>query len=550
MALKCRKTLIGSVVSRFFSKNQHKIATVLIYNISFTQNLPRKFRSLIKINRVLLALVFALVYTNVLAGEDQQTWINDGKAALEAAKKLQPNNHQAKNIILFIGDGMGISTITGSRIFEGQQRGVDGERNQLAFEKLPYLALSKTYTANQQTADSAPTMSAIVTGVKTNEGVISLNQSVLRTETNHTVIEANKARTILEQAEAHGLSTGIVSTARITHATPAATYAHVPNRDWEHDGKLPVKALDSGVKDIAVQLIEQSKQPNNNGLEVVLGGGRRSFMPKSERDPEYENKSGKRKDGRNLINEFTANAGSHYVWNKKQFDAIDPKTTKRLLGLFEPSHMQYEHDRPKDKAGEPSLSEMTSKAIDVLRQNKKGYFLMVEAGRIDHASHAGNAYRTFKDTVALSDAVKVAMDKVDMNETLIVVTADHSHTLTLAGYPKRGNPILGKVVAPGETAPTLAADDKPYTTVSFGNGLGYHEGDKQAKKPKAGRMKDMSDIDTTAPEFHQEALVPLKQETHAAEDVAIFAGGPKAHLFHGVQEQSYIYYVMEDALGF
>lgn len=503
---------------------------------------------------MLLAVVCVFGCTLVMADENQQTWINDGRAALEAAKKLQPNNHKAKNVILFIGDGMGISTITGSRIFEGQQRGVDGERNQLAFEKLPYLALSKTYTANQQTPDSAPTMSAIVTGVKTNESVISLNQSVLRTETNRAVIEANKTRTILEKAEAHGLSTGVVSTTRITHATPAATYAHVPNRAWEHDAKLPKKATASGVKDIAVQLIEQSKQPNNNGLEVMLGGGRRSFMPKTTHDPEYKNKSGKRKDGRDLINEFTARPGSHYVWNKKQFDAIDPKMTKRLLGLFEPSHMRYEHDRPKDKAGEPSLVEMTTKAIDILSQNNKGYFLMVEAGRIDHASHAGNAYRTFKDTVALSDAVKMAMEKVDMNETLIIVTADHSHTLTLAGYPKRGNPILGKVIAPNKTEPTLANDNNPYTTVSFANGRGSHVGvagdDVYDEDVHAGRIEEMAVVDTQHPDFHQEALVPLSSETHAAEDVAIFAGGPKAHLFHGVQEQSYIYYVMEDALGF
>jgi alkaline phosphatase len=175
---------------------------------------------------------------------------------------------------------------------------------------------------------------------------------------------------------------------------------------------------------------------------------------------------------------------------------------------------------------------------------------MVEAARIDHASHAGNAYRTFSETVALSDAVKAAMAKVDMNNTLIIVTADHSHSLTLAGYPKRGNPILGKVVAPEATKPTLAEDKQPYTTVSFANGSGYHEHGKHADKVRAGRVENMTKVDTTDPDFHQEALVPLAYETHSAEDVAIFAGGPKAHLFHGVHEQSYIYYVMEDAFGF
>jgi len=487
-------------------------------------------------------------WTPSVFAEDQQTWIDDGRAALVAAKQLQPNNGRAKNIILFVGDGMGISTVTGSRIFEGQQRGVDGERNQLAFEKLPYLALSKTYSANQQTPDSAPTMSAIVTGVKTNDGVLSLNQAVARGETNNALIQTNQVQTILEKAEVNGLATGIISTARITHATPAATYAHTSNRDWENSAELPAEAVATGVKDIAVQLIDHIV--NGKGLRVILGGGRANFMPKSQQDPENANTSGKRTDQRDLIAEFAAATNGKYVWNKQQFDAIDPKTTKNLLGLFQPSHMHYEYDRPTDQAGEPSLAEMTAKAIDILSQEKKGYFLMVEAARIDHASHAGNAYRTFSETAALSDAVKAAMDKVDMRDTLMIVTADHSHSLTLTGYPKRGNPILGKVIAPDEIKPALAQDGKPYTTVTFTNGPGYHEHVKEATDVQTGRIVDMSDVDTTDPDFHQEALVPLEHETHAAEDVAIFAGGPKAHLFHGVHEQSYIYYVMEDAFGF
>lgn len=503
-----------------------------------------------------MAIAMALsVSVPFATAEDQKVWVHDGKAALQKAKQLHENRSKAKNVILFVGDGMGISTVTASRIFEGQQKGVDGERNYLAFEKLPYLALSKTYSANQQTPDSAPTMTAMVTGVKTNDGEISVNQSVARGETNNAIIQANQLQTLLEKAENHGLSTGIISTTRITHATPAATYAHTSDRNWEHNGKLPAAAVASGVKDIAAQLVDYFGQGSiGDGLEVVLGGGRTYFLPNTESDPEYPSVKGKRTDGRNLLVEYVNKFGATFVWNKKQFDAINTALTTRLIGLFEPSHMQYEHDRPTDAAGEPSLAAMTGKAIDILANNKKGYFLMVEAGRIDHASHAGNAYRTLKDTVALSDAVKLAMEKVDMRDTLIVVTADHSHTLTIGGYPKRGNPILGKVIAPGETKPTLAKDGMPYTTVSFANGSGYHvdvAGDDVYGKPvHVGRVKDMTAEDTADPNFHQEALVPLSSETHAGEDVAIYAGGPNAHLFHGVQEQSYIYYVMEDAFAF
>jgi alkaline phosphatase len=182
--------------------------------------------------------------------------------------------------------------------------------------------------------------------------------------------------------------------------------------------------------------------------------------------------------------------------------------------------------------------------------------LVIEAGRIDHAHHAGNAYRALSDTVALSDAVKVAMKKVNLKNTLVIVTADHSHTFTIAGYPARGNPILGKVIAPGENKTTKAADDKPYTTLGYANGVGFHPDDSDGHdledenvSIKTGRQVDLETVNTLLPNYRQEANVPLKSETHSGEDVAIFAGGPKAHLFHGVQEQTHIFYVMKHALG-
>lgn len=242
-----------------------------------------------KVNQFSIIVLVTLSFSvSVVVAENMQTWIKDGKAALATAKKLQPINTKAKNVILFVGDGMGVSTVTGTRIFEGQQHGVDGERHQLAFEKLPYLALSKTYSANQQTPDSAPTMSAIVTGVKTNDSVLSLNQTVKREEVDNQVIQANKVQTILEKAEEKGLLTGIVSTARITHATPAATYAHISDRDWESNAELPQQAVKAGVKDIAVQLIDHVAE--RKGLRVILGGGRAYFMPETQHDPESPKK--------------------------------------------------------------------------------------------------------------------------------------------------------------------------------------------------------------------------------------------------------------------
>ena len=275
--------------------------------------------------------------------------------------------------------------------------------------------------------------------------------------------------------------------------------------------------------------------------------------------PEYGS-SGARRDGRDLTAEWlNAASNSHYVWNRDQFNAIDPATTDHLLGLFEPSHMQYDQDRPVDEAGEPSLSEMTSKAIDILSRNENGYFLQIESGRIDHAHHNVNPYRALMDTSELSRAVTTALEKVDLEDTLIIVTADHSHVFTIAGYPTRGNPILGKSIGNAsngdpETTPTLAADDMPYTTLSYANGRGFHylpeanSADAVTREPVHldGRT-DLSDIDTTNPGFHTEVTVPLGAETHGGEDVAIYAIGPGSDLIRGVLEQNVIFHVMMEA---
>lgn len=458
---------------------------------------------------------------------------------------------KAKNVILFVGDGMGVSTVTAARIFEGQAKGGSGEENSLTFDNFPNSALIKTYSVNQQTSDSAPTATAMVTGSRTNDGAISVASNVPRTETDALKINPYKLETILEQAEARGIATGIVSTARITHATPAVNYAHTPNRDWERAGNLPAGAT---VVDIAAQLIQ--KQKIRDGIEVVLGGGREFFLPTTAADPEYSTKTGRRTDGRNLVQEWTAaQPKSAFVYDKAGFDAINPNKVNHLFGLFEPSHMQYEADRPNDGAGEPSLSDLTRKAIQILQKNRKGFYMMVEGGRIDHGHHAGNAYRALTDAVALSDAVRTAAQMTDPEDTLILVTADHSHVFTIAGYPERGNPILGLVKTPGSSDFTKDYQGKPYTTVSYANGPGYASlvvgGETRYNFPIApGRVADLSFIDTMDQGYHQEALVGLASETHAGEDVPLYARGPKSHLVGGTMDQNEIYHVMRAALGF
>lgn len=470
-------------------------------------------------------------------------------ASVEARAKQAAAPKRARNIILFIGDGMGISTITAARILEGQQRGESGEQNKLSFEEFPHAALVRTYSANQQTSDSAPTATAIMTGWHANDGALSVSPALADGEADQSVVAKHSVPTLLELAEERGLSTGIVTTTRITHATPASAYAHTPNRDWETAGQLPPTAT---LPDIAAQLV--ARQRIGNGIEVVLGGGREFLLPANAADPEHPQRNGRRQDGRNLVEEWAvAQPHSVHVWNREQFAQVDATRTRHLLGLFEPSHMRYEADRSKDVAGEPSLAEMTVKALEILQTNRKGYFLMVEGGRIDHAHHAGNAYRALTDTIAFSDAVRAAAKMTSDRDTLILVTADHSHTLTISGYPARGNPILGLAKSPGASRHTADVGGRPYTTLSYANGPGFAvlEGgpDSGRRAIAAGRVQDLSAVDTADPDFHQESLVGMGSETHGGEDVALFARGPGSNLARGVMDQNEIYHIMRRALG-
>ena len=324
----------------------------------------------------------------------------------------------AKNVILFLGDGMGISTVTAARIYVGQQQGKAGEEHELAFDKFDHVALIKTYNTDAQVPDSAGTITAILSGIKTRRGVLGVTPYVER-EDCLAALE-NEVPSLLQLAEELGKSTGVVATARITHATPAGTYSHTPSRDWENSSELSAEDKALGCKDIALQMIET---PHGDGPDIILGGGRAQFMHKEQVDPEYPGKPGLRDDGRNLISEWVEGGPDRtFVWNAKSFSNLPSKAIGKVMGLFEPSHMQFEADRSKDPAGEPSLAEMTQFAIDRLSQNKKGYFLLVEGGRIDHAHHFGNAYRALEDTKALDDAVAVAVEATNPEDTLILST--------------------------------------------------------------------------------------------------------------------------------
>lgn len=495
------------------------------------------------------------------SSEAGKAWYQAGQIKVEqkaASLGALAGKGKARNVILFVGDGMGVSTVTAARIYAGQQMGKLGEEHELSFDVMPFSGLSRTYNTDLQTPDSAGTMTAMVTGVKTKAGVLAISEDVT---TGHCGSgKGFELYSALELAELSGKSTGIVTSARVTHATPAATYAKSAQRDWEDDSELPEEAKKAGCEDIASQLLSfeqrlKSKAPHASlvdGIEVVMGGGRRHFLPKNAQfnTPDASKKvEGKRTDGKNLLELWQQQyPRGKVLFGKSEFEALKANQQSHVLALFSESHMRFAADRSVDVLGEPTLAEMTEKAIDLLSGDKDGFFLMVEAGRIDHAHHEGNAYNAINEAVELSDAVATALAKTRAEDTLIIVTADHSHVFTMAGYPARGNPILGKVrSADGELI--LDENGLPFTTLGYHNGMGfanYEDGDIKRKDIHTGRH-DLTDVDTQHRGFHQEALIPLESETHGGEDVAIYASGPGAVLASGSHEQNVIFHIMNYA---
>jgi alkaline phosphatase len=469
-----------------------------------------------------------------------------------AAQTAQPETG-IKNVILFVGDGMGVSTVTATRIFSV---GVDGK---LALDQLPFTALSRTYSTDAITADSAPTMTAMVSGINTNNDVIGLDATTEPHDFNGDG-DGAPTTTILELAKAAGKRVGVVSSARITHATPAACYAHINNRDLEN-----AIALQSLPGDVTYNPMLLS------GIDLLAGGGRRQYVPNTVIDEEGD--KGSRTDGRDLRAEYQAQ-GYTYVWDETGWNGLGAADLP-VLALFESSHMEYEYDRPLDLGGEPSLEDVTTRAIDLLSSSPEGYFLMVEAGRIDHAHHAGNAWRALVDTEELDQAIAAALEQVDLGNTLIIVSADHSHVFNLAGYPMRppselpytptstpagyGADAYGNLfdvvyhIDPSTGAVAEAGDAQgvPYTALVYGNGPGYRGAPRVS--PLLDPFPGLDGLIPSGPEdpdYLQEAAVPLASETHAGEEVAVYAIGRGARRIHGTIKNTGIFVAMKTAFGF
>jgi alkaline phosphatase len=318
-------------------------------------------------------------------------------ATLFPASALNSPAH-ARDIILFIGDGMGAEQRKAGRW------AAVGQSGQLAMGALEVSGWLQTASANNPITDSAASATAMATGVKTDNGKISV-------DSDEAILE-----TILEISEARGMATGLVTTVQISHATPAAFAAHVPDRNM--------------YTEIARQMIE-------SGVDVLQGGGEDEYLPVTETGCYPE--PGERSDGRNLISEAQA-VGFTYVCDEGGLAAVNTLTTNRLLGLFA--------DEGMERPFSPSLASMTEKAIEILSRDPDGFFLMVEGGQIDWAAHANDGPHVIGDVIDFDEAVQVGLDYAALHpDTLLIVTADHetggmAASLTSSSDPDEDGPFL------------------------------------------------------------------------------------------------------------
>lgn len=391
--------------------------------------------------------------------------INDSKVM------TMSSNTPAKNIILFLGDGMSLTTVAAARMYFG------AEETSLSFEKFRHFGLSKvktylyvqirykiyfflfnlkTYCVDKQVADSACSSTAYLSGVKANYGTMGLSAKIPLNSCDGQNNKDEHTVTIAQWAQNQCKSTGLVTTSKVTDASPGGLYAReleqrrnfqveyilqfritdIANRYWENDYEVKNAGCDpTKTVDIARQFLENDVAKQ---FKIVLACGRNEFRDKSMFDE--ESILGKRSDKRDLIKEWVNNRSeqgkSTYVYDKKGLLSISNET-EYVLGLFGADHCAYNIDVEQNNWNDekPILSEMTVAAIKHLQKNNDfGYFLFVEGARIDMAHHENWARIALDETREFSRAIEKARNMTDENDTLIVVTADHSHTMTYNGY--------------------------------------------------------------------------------------------------------------------
>ena len=317
-----------------------------------------------------------------------------------------PKRHAA-HLILFIGEGLDVSAIAAARARKLTRAADGGPQTRLSFEAFPATAIVKTDSDRSQGRESTGSMTTIMTGARVRRASIGMDDTVGRGQCHGA--QTHMLASLLEQAKDAGLAAGIVTTARVTRAVPAAAYAHVSDRDWEVDSRMPALALQEGCLDIARQLVEFD---HRGGLDVAFGGGRLAFITADEADPQEPIRRGVRGDGRDLIAAWRSrNPSGLYVWTAAQLAKLPDGRAGPILGLFAPDDLSFSASLVGDP-DQPALADMTKAAITVLARSPRGYALVVDADR------------AISETIAFSQAVAAAVGMTKAADTLILVTSD------------------------------------------------------------------------------------------------------------------------------
>lgn len=400
---------------------------------------------------------------------------------------------EVKNVVLMIGDGMGMAVIDFARIV------LVGKENYLEFEKFPVVGIVKTYSANSLVTDSAAAATAMSCGVKTNNGYLGLSSDKIPVET------------IIELAKKKGKSTGLVTTVTITHATPAGFASHVDSRD---------------------ELVVADQYAKFKNVDVLIGGGMELFIPRNVN-------GSKRKDDKDLLTEFRS-SGYTIVTQKEQLKNINILKTDKLLGLFKDLDTTYVIDRNfTGKENLPTLAEMSKTALDVLLKNPKGFFLMIEGGKIDWACHANDVATAVYEIKEFNDAVKTVVETLkNIQDTLIIVTADHeTGGLSLSNGEYRFSPekIWQQKISSAQIAKLLKGLPEEEIKTKFADLTGINDlTDNEIKKISSGDVLEISKIISLRIE------IGWSTKTHSGCSVPLYAKGKNAEVFSGVYENTEI----------
>ncbi len=470
------------------------------------------------------------------------SWAEARRVSYQVVMAQAPGK-PAKNVILFVGDGMSLPMRTAARVLSKGMK--EGKFNGLLeMEQMEEIGLLTTSGMDSLVTDSANSASAYATGHKS-----AVNALGVYPNSSKDPFDDPRVENIVELAKrSRNMATGLVTTADITDATPAAMVAHSRRR-----GELNA---------IAEQMLDPARRP-----DVIMGGGSSHFLPQST-------PGSKRKDNRNLLTEFEQ-AGYKFVGDRTSLSQAG--TPDKLLGLFQLSNMNVYIDREITKnpavlgafADQPNLMEMTDKAIQTLSKNPNGFFLMVEGASIDKQAHPMDWERAVYDTIEMDKALGVAKRfAAKNNDTLIIVTADHSHGMSITGtYHERDGKTgrEGVRVYADSVFPTFedkngdGFPDNPSPDVTLAIGWANHPDYRDDFKFNPVPLEPTKIVDGKAvPNLERDPQgvlitgnLPLNvdNEVHTADDVPVNASGPGAGYFNGVKDNTEVFYGIVNALG-